>query len=101
MIHRANSCQIFGAIAEYEKVMLVAKMRGAKERIRARGERCEGRKPYGYYEGEESALKRMQELRALNIGFDRIAERLNAECYKPRTGTRWWGKTVNNILGAQ
>jgi hypothetical protein len=33
--------------------------------------------------------------------FDRIAEMLNAEGLMPRTGARWWGKTVNNILSAQ
>jgi hypothetical protein len=43
----------------------------------------------------------MQALRANGLGFDRIAEKLNDEGIKPRTGERWWGKTVQRILEAQ
>ena len=43
--------QIFGAIAEYEKTMIVIKLRGARQRKKARTGRCEGRKPYGHYPG--------------------------------------------------
>jgi hypothetical protein len=40
---------------------------------RAREGRCEGRKPYGYYEGEAATLERLKALRAEGLGFDRIA----------------------------
>jgi DNA invertase Pin-like site-specific DNA recombinase len=93
--------QIFGAIAQYEKAMIVAKLRGARQRMKAKTGRCEGRKPFGYYEGETAVLDRMKALRETGMGFDRIAEVLNAEGLKPRTGERWWGKTVNNIVSAQ
>ncbi len=46
--------QIFGAIAEYEKSMIVIKLRGARQRKKALTGRCEGRKPYGYYPGATS-----------------------------------------------
>ncbi len=39
--------QIFGAISEYEKAMIVLKLRGARQRMKARTGRCEGMKPYG------------------------------------------------------
>src|SRR5215467_13512268 len=55
--------QIMGAIAEYEKTMIVLKLRGARQRMKAKTGRCEGRKPYGFYEGEETALERMRVLR--------------------------------------
>jgi len=45
--------QIFGAIAEYEKTMIVIKLSGARQRKKARTGRCEGRKPYGHYPGRE------------------------------------------------
>ena len=90
--------QIFGAISQYEKCMIVLKLRGARQRMKAATGRCEGRKPYGFYEGEQTPLVRMKELRDSGMGYDRIAEALNAEGLKPRTGERWWGKTVNNIL---
>ncbi len=90
--------QIFGAIAQYEKAMIVAKLRGARQRTKAKTGRCEGRKPYGHYDGEQAVLERMQALRSGGMGFDRIADSLNAEGLKPRTGARWWGRTVNNVL---
>jgi DNA invertase Pin-like site-specific DNA recombinase len=93
--------QIFGAIAEYEKTMIVLKLRGARLRMKAKEGRCEGQKPYGFYNQEEQTLVRMKELRQTGLGYDRIAETLNAENVKPRTGERWWGKTVNNILTAR
>lgn len=93
--------QVFGAIAEYEKTMIVLKLRGARVRMKAKTGSCEGRKPYGFYEGESEVLGRMKTLRAEGLGFDRVAEALNAANTKPRTGERWWGKTVNNILVAQ
>jgi hypothetical protein len=69
--------------------------------MKAKTGRCEGRKPFGYYDGENAVMERMRTLRDDGLGFDRIAEALNAEGLKPRTGERWWGKTVNNILSAQ
>lgn len=58
--------------------------KGAKEG------RCEGRKPLGYYEGEATALERARSLRAQNLGFDRIAARLNEDripTHKPHSHT--------------
>ena len=37
--------QIAGAFAEYEKARLIAKLRHARDRVRAERGRCEGRKP--------------------------------------------------------
>jgi DNA invertase Pin-like site-specific DNA recombinase len=93
--------QVFGAIAQYEKAMIVAKLRGARQRMKAKTGRCEGTKPFGHYEGEDAILVRMTALRAVGLGYDRIAAALNAEGLKPRTGAQWWGRTINNILSAQ
>ena len=51
--------QILGAVAQFEKASLVAKLRGARERKRAAGGRCEGRKP-----APEAARTMAQHLRA-------------------------------------
>src|SRR5688572_3691299 len=40
--------QILGAVSEFEKNVLVLKLRAARDRKRKRGERVEGVKPYGY-----------------------------------------------------
>ena len=45
--------QLMGAVAQYEKAMIVLKLRGARERKKARTGRCEGRKPFGHYPVEK------------------------------------------------
>lgn len=92
--------QIFGAIAQYEKAMIVAKLRGSRERARLRKGRCEGRKPYGTSEDERRIIIRMQELRQEGLGFDRIAAALDQEGHKPRSGKQWHGLVVNRIMKA-
>lgn len=93
--------QIMGSIAEYDKNMIVLKLRGARIRKRAAEGRCEGRKPFGERPDEQSAIARMRDLRDEGLGFDRIAQRLNSEGVPTRTGKPWHGFTVNRILGAQ
>jgi len=90
--------QIFGAIAEYEKTMIVLKLRGARMRVKAKTGRCEGAKPYGAFPGEPEVITRLESMRAGGMGFDRIAATLNAEGIRPRRGERWHGLTVNKIL---
>jgi DNA invertase Pin-like site-specific DNA recombinase len=38
--------QILGAVSQFEKAMLVAKLKGARERKHAATGKCEGRKTY-------------------------------------------------------
>jgi DNA invertase Pin-like site-specific DNA recombinase len=90
--------QLMGAVAQYDKSQIVAKLRGARMRKRAQEGRCEGRKPFGHYPGESEAMARMKALRAEGMGFDRIAVALNAEGFATRTGKRWHGVVVNRIL---
>lgn len=93
--------QIFGAVAEYEKSMIVLKLRGSRIRMKAKTGRCEGAKPYGTYPGETELRERMAAMHASGIGFDRIAAALNSEGIKPRRGARWWGQTINNIVAGK
>ncbi len=90
--------QLMGAVAQYDKSQIVLKLRGARMRMRAKEGRCEGRKPYGYYDGEHAVIERMQELRSAGMGFDRIAAQLNSEGLKTRTGARWHGLVINRIM---
>jgi DNA invertase Pin-like site-specific DNA recombinase len=93
--------QIFGAIAEYEKTMIVLKLRGARVRAKAKEGRCEGRKPYGFYDGESGTIEHMEALRATGMGFDRIAAQLNVEGLNTRTGRPWHGVVINRILSGK
>ena len=90
--------QLMGAVAQYDKSQIVLKLRGARMRMRAKEGRCEGRKPYGFFDGEEAVIERMKALRATGLGFDRIAAQLNTEGRKTRTGAPWHGLVVNRIL---
>ncbi|MGB9458845.1 MAG: recombinase family protein [Bryobacteraceae bacterium] len=89
--------QMMGVFAQYDKSQIVLKLKAARMRKRAKEGRCEGRKPYGHYPGETPALERMQALHATGMGFDRIAARLDAEGFKPRSGAHWHGFAVNRI----
>jgi DNA invertase Pin-like site-specific DNA recombinase len=94
--------QVMGGVAEYEKTMIVLKLRAARERSKAKTGRCEGRKPYGYYEGEPDVIDRMKALRAEKLPYDGIADQLNAEGCRTRTaGKQWFGAAVSRILNAQ
>jgi DNA invertase Pin-like site-specific DNA recombinase len=92
--------QLMGAVAQYDKSQIVAKLRGARMRKKASEGRCEGRKPYGHFEGEGAVIDRMMALRTEGIGFDRIAAQMNAEGIETRTRGRWHGVMVNRILRA-
>jgi DNA invertase Pin-like site-specific DNA recombinase len=90
--------QMLGALFQYEKTLLVAKLRGARQRIRAREGRCEGRKRYGTMSGEPEVIGHIQALRNDGMALDRIALALNEKGIKSRTGGRWYPTTVSRIL---
>jgi DNA invertase Pin-like site-specific DNA recombinase len=89
--------QIMGAIAEYDKSMIVLKLRGARQRMRARGDRCEGAKPYGTQRGEAESLATIQTLRSAGRSFQAIADVLNTEGRRPRRGSLWHRYAVARI----
>ncbi|WP_348269420.1 recombinase family protein [Edaphobacter paludis] len=92
--------QIFGAIAQYDRAMTVLKLRGARQRMKVREGRCEGRKAFGARSGESQAIARMRELRSGGMAVDKIAEQLNAEGIATRMGKGWHGMSVSRILKA-
>lgn len=90
--------QILGAFAQYERAMIVQKLRGARQRIRIKHGRCEGRKPYGALPGENGVITRMRELRKQGLAVDKIADALNTGGVKPRAGQRWYATSVYRVL---
>lgn len=90
--------QILGAFAQYERAMIVQKLRGARQRIRIKRGRCEGRKPYGALPGESNVILRMRELRKQGLAVDKIAAALNAGGVKPRAGQQWYATSVYRVL---
>jgi hypothetical protein len=77
---------------------LVVSLRAARLRKRAQAGWCEGRKPYGYREGEQVIVRRMRELRAKGLAYGVLAERMNTEGIPTRTRKRWRPQVVWRIL---
>lgn len=93
--------QIMAVIAEYEKVCLVLKMRGARQRIKLATGRCEGAKPYGMLPGEDKVLKAIIAYRAEGKGYGSVAKELNLWGIKPRKGLSWTKQLVYGILNLE
>jgi len=98
--------QVLAAVAEFEKSVLVAKLRAARDRQRQKFGRCEGVRPFGTAPGEAAILERMRELRRKprkgeRLSFERIAARLNAEGLPTRKGGPWAKRTVASILARE
>lgn len=91
--------QMMGAFAEYERKMIVQKLRGARQRAKAsRPGYREGRKPFGERPGEVETVARIVELRAQGYTLTRIAEVLSQEVRKPRAGVTWYEKQIARII---
>jgi DNA invertase Pin-like site-specific DNA recombinase len=93
--------QIFGVIAEYERAMIVMKLRGARQRHKAKHGRCEGAWPFGEaerYPWEAKTLAVMLELRRQGLTCEQIASALGADGHKTRMGGAWSSHVVAKIL---
>ncbi len=64
--------QVQGVFAELDKSILVAKLRKAREAKKAKTGCCEGRKPIGFYPGEQETLKRLKQLHRKPRGGERL-----------------------------
>jgi len=100
---RRAMVQVQGVFAELDKNLIVRKLRKARQAKRERDGRCEGRKPFGHYDGEQAVLDRMKQLRRKPRGGERlpvgkVAESLNAEGLRNRSGGLWTGAHVRKIL---
>lgn len=91
--------QIFGALAQYDRAMIVLKLRGARQRAKAKRGKCEGAKAFGEKEGEAEWLQQMRDLRVVDgLSCDKIAGLLNEKGIPTRNGLSWRGSTVHRIL---
>jgi DNA invertase Pin-like site-specific DNA recombinase len=91
--------QVLGAVAEFEKSALVAKLRAARERMRRETGRCEGPKPY-----PEDVVRTIKRLRRKNPatgkvrGYGEIARELDRLGIPTKSGKPWHRGTVASIL---
>jgi hypothetical protein len=85
--------------AQYEKAMIVAKLRSARQRMKAKTGKCEGRKLYGEKPGEAVIRDRIGTMDKAGSTLQAICDTLNAEGVKTRYGKIWMPMTVQRIAG--
>jgi len=96
--------QIMGAIAQYDRAMIVLKLRGARQRKKALTGRCEGAKPFGLDPKRPDEAPIRQQILAMcrnGAGFEDIARHLNAMGVKTRHGKPWLRATIQHIAQSE
>ena len=94
--------QILGAVSEFEKSNLVSKLRGARERMKAKTGKCEGRKNLKELMGDTtfiSMIKQVKSLRKHNKTYASIAGVLASKGYvQPSTGKPFHKSQVMRLI---
>ena len=90
--------QILAAVAEFDRCMIVNRTRAARERLRIKNGKCEGRKAYGMRPEEESILEDILTCHRRGVRADLIAATLNVQGRWSRYGKRWNSGTVWKII---
>ena len=90
--------QVLGAVNEYERAMIALRLRSGRRRKAENGGYAYASPPYGWRavgreliedESEQTALRRMRELRAKGTSYREIASTLHEEGHAPKRGTIW------------
>ena len=94
--------QVLGSIAEFEKNSLVAKLRGARDRVKAKNGKCEGRKSLKEIYGVmrfRTLQKKIIRLRKERKSFAKIAEVLASQGWvQPSTGKPFHKSQVMRLI---
>jgi DNA invertase Pin-like site-specific DNA recombinase len=95
--------QILGAVSEFDKAMTVAKLKGARDRVRRQRGKCEGRKSYVERNGGQELVALARELRHNPNGrpnsLRTVAARLAERGYVTPSGHRYSASAVASMLG--
>jgi DNA invertase Pin-like site-specific DNA recombinase len=89
--------QILGAVAEFDKDMIVLKLAAGRARKKRLTGRCEGRQPYG--SGKNAAAEteiadQVRLFRKAGASYQTIADYFNEKGIKPREGKKWYASTA-------
>ena len=85
--------QILGAVSQFEKASLVAKLAGARRRIRREVGRCEGRK-----QAPEAARTMAKALHTKRHSLREIASRLAENGFLSPSGKAYGAESVKRML---
>jgi hypothetical protein len=81
-------------MAEYDRAIVVARMRAGKQRSGKWG----GRPSYHTKVGYGNVLNRIWHLRSAGLNLKKIAETLNVEGHKTMCGGQWFPQQISRIL---
>jgi len=81
--------QMQGVFAELEKNLIVQKLKKGREAIRKKNGRCEGRKPFGFFQHERRCWRLIRFCIERRYSISETAEVLNRYDFKTRTGINW------------
>ena len=94
--------QVLGAISQYEKRMLVLKLKCARDRKKRKFGKCEGRKSYAERDPELLAqvkkLRRKKKGRIRKMSFAKIAQILNEQGFKNAVGDPLNGRALSGMF---
>ena len=93
--------QIAGAFAQYEKARLVAKLQGARERVRKAAGKCEGRKSYAERDPQLVAEAKRLHRRAPKAGrrsLREIARELAEQGFVNKRGAPYSASCVRSMI---
>ncbi len=91
--------QILGAVAQFEKAIIVQKLNAGRLRKRLAGGRAEGPPPFGHTPEEKLIVNRIHELKSTGLSPRLIADKLNADKTATRNGGLWHRTSVKRVLG--
>jgi DNA invertase Pin-like site-specific DNA recombinase len=89
--------QVLGAIAQFEKTSLVAKLKAARDRKKAAMGKCGGRKSYAEARPEVVALAK--QLRSQRLSLRKISAALALQGYLTASGKPYVASAVQAMLG--
>jgi DNA invertase Pin-like site-specific DNA recombinase len=87
--------QILGAVAEFDKALTVAKLRGARERMKAKTGKCEGRKSWA--EMDPEMVKVARQLRKTGKSLNAVRAALAAQGFVSKTGKPFTRSVVSRM----
>lgn len=95
--------QILGAVSEFDKAMIVAKLKGARDRARRARGKCEGRKAYAEREGGQELVTAARQLRTNPRGrphsLRQVAAHLAERGYVTPSGRPYSASAIASMLG--
>jgi DNA invertase Pin-like site-specific DNA recombinase len=95
--------QILGAVSEFDKAMIVAKLKGARDRVRRAQGKCEGRKAYAEREGGQELVALARQRRGNLDGQPQPLRKIAADlaergCVTP-SGRPYSASAIASMLG--